>query len=404
MHKYYVSSADQITPSTLLLTLEKDQNETRIFSFQPGQYAAISYKRRGQPSVARCFSIVSSPTEQHMLQFSMRTRGKYTTALTKLKPGDEVAVRGPFGGFIFDAERDKKAVFVAGGIGITPFMSMMQFATKLQVQSDITLLYGVASQDDIPFYDKLTEMEQANPRLKIVYVVGNGPTDKLSHKTVATGFINEDVLNLHADAYHEATYFICGPPPFMNGVLKVLNAKQVPSYRLITEAFAQGSHRQTGKVLSWPQNMYVMSGMGLALGAAAIMVTDIVKSLPQTAFVQGDGAIDLLSGESEREQDLDDLINELPGLTEKKGNSKALARALRQAQQSSGSTSSGSSTTYNYVSGGSSAASSGSTGSSSGGSAGGSTSSGGGTTAPTTPTAPTQPVCTTSQSGVTTCN
>lgn len=395
MYTYFVQSVEQITSSTLLLTLEKSSEESHIFSFQPGQYAAISFMRKGRPSAARCFSVVSSPTDQNILQFSMRTRGRYTSALTKLKKGDQVSVRGPFGGFVFDTERDQNAVFIAGGIGITPFMSMMQFATKLEIKNDITLIYGVASQDDIPFKEMLDEMEAKNPHLKIVYVVGGGPTNKLPHKTVATGFINADILDLYAEHYTEATYFICGPPPLMNGLVKVLQAKNVPKYRLITEAFAQGSHRQTGKVHSWPQNMYILSGVGIAMGSFAVMVADMVNSLPQTNLVKGDGAIDLLSDQTDREKDLDALVNNLPRLKEKKTNSKAVAKALRDARKKSSSNSGSSDPVYYYAPSTSASSSSG------GSSSGGSSSSGGGSSTP----APTpDPVCTTSQSGVTTCN
>ncbi|MBP9667277.1 FAD-dependent oxidoreductase [Candidatus Saccharibacteria bacterium] len=385
MHRYFVSSTDQITPSTLLLTLRKDPDEARLFSFQPGQYSAIEYRRHGRPSVSRCFSIVSSPTEQDTLQFSMRTRGTYTTALTKLVQGDEVFVRGPFGGFIFDSSRDERAVFIAGGIGITPFISMVRYATTLQLKNHITLLYGVATQDDIPFLDELTKLQSHNPHLRIVYVVGNGPTDKLAEKTACSGFINEHVLDTYANTYSDATYFICGPPPLMNGVVKVLRSKKVPSRRLITEAFSQGSNRQTGKVLSWPQNMYVLGGVGFALGALAIMVADIAKSLPNSNVVKGEGVIDLLSDQNQREKDLDDMVNRLSNDSEKRGSSQALVKAQKDASTAGTTTVQDSPA---YVAPSPSAASS---GASSGGS-------------PVAAPAPSQPVCTTSQSGITTCN
>lgn len=403
MHRYFIKSTEQITPSTLLLTLEKDADEARLFSFQPGQYAAISFKRNHRPSVARCFSIVSSPTDQSILQFSMRTRGRYTSALTKLQVGDEVNVRGPFGGFVFDVERDKKAVFAAGGIGITPFMSMMQYATTIGLKNEITLLYGVATQDDIPFFDQLKKMQARNPKLKVVYVVGNGPSNKLYGYTHESGFVNEEVIEKHASDYAEATYFACGPPPFMNGVLKTLQKKGVSKNKLITEAFSQGPNRQSGKVVSWPQNMYIMGGVGMALGTLSIMVSDITKSLPQTPFVSGENALELLSDPNQREEDLDSMVNDLPGLSEKKSSSVAVVNALKKSKAASSanktSSASASAPTY-YSAAPSSSASSGSSKSTSAGS-----STGGGTTASTPAPTPTPtPVCTTSQSGVTTCN
>jgi len=66
MHKFYVSGNQPLTPTTLLLTLKKDPS-TKPFSFQPGQYASLSFKKRGRPTPTRCFSIVNSPTDQSVL-------------------------------------------------------------------------------------------------------------------------------------------------------------------------------------------------------------------------------------------------------------------------------------------------------------------------------------------------
>lgn len=393
MHKYYVKSAEQITPSTLLLTLEKDPDENRLFSFQPGQYVAISFKRHHRPSVARCFSIVSSPTEQTRLQFSMRTRGKYTSALTTLQPGDEVLVRGPFGGFVFDVKRDTHAVFAAGGIGITPFMSMMQYATAISLHNEIILLYGVPSQDDIPFFDDLNALQLRNPKLKIVYVVGNGPIDKLAGYTCETGFVNDQTFERYAANYVEATYFVCGPPPFMRGILKTLRTKGVPRNKLITEAFSQGPNRQTGRVASWPQNIYVMGGVGLALTTLTVMVTDVIKSLPQTPFVSGENALELVSDPNQREEDLDGMVNELPNLSEKKGASVAVVNALKKSKASTAPSKPLSPTYYS---------SSPTTPQTTTGSTSRPATSSGSATPTPVPTP--KPVCTTSQSGVTTCN
>lgn len=398
MHRYYVKSAEHITRSTLLLTLEKDPDETRLLSFQPGQYAAISFKRNHRPSVARCFSIVSSPTEQTTLQFAMRTRGKYTSALSRLEQGDEVDVRGPFGGFIFDVERDRHAVFVAGGIGITPFMSMMQYATAIGLKSSITVLYGVASQDDIPFLDELKLLREKNPYLKIIYVVGNGPTDSLHSYTYETGFVNEAIIDKYAGEYGNATYFACGPPPFMNGVLKTLKKHHVPKDRIITEAFSQGPNRQTGKVISWPQNMYILGGVGMALGTLAIAVSDVVKSLPHTSFVSGENALELVSDPNKREEDLDSLVNEMPVLSENRGTSVALTNVLKKVESAKKNAAiaqrNTNSNNYSVSPSNSLQQSSGITSST------GSHSS----AAKITPTPVPQPVCTTSQSGVVTCN
>lgn len=368
MYIYRVFANERLTPSTIRITLEPDAKNRRPFDFSPGQYAAISFMRHGQPSVARCFSIVSSPTNKGQLQFSMRARGRFTTALAKLDVGDKVYVRGPYGGFVFDPERHSDSLFIAGGIGITPFMSMMRYATDIQSSRHISLIYGVQSQDDIPFHAELDALLGQNPNLDVTYAVGNGPVDNIRFGKVVAGRVGPALLESTLGT--SRTVFICGPPPFMNGMIRTLTERGIPHDRIITEAFNQGSSRQTGKVASWPQNMYALGALGVGLGSLAIMVSEIVKSLPNVPFSDGNVLSTPLSASGQRDKDLDTLVN---GLKDDLGrpSSPSANTAASTAAQPTTSTSTTSQTQTPVVS----------------------------TPAPVT----VQPKCTTSQSGVTTC-
>lgn len=381
MHKYFVVSCEQATKSTLLLTLRKDPDDNRPLSFHSGQYAAIN-TRHGRPGVARCFSIVSSPTEEDMLQFSMRIAGRFTRKLTQLQPGDEIDVRGPFGGFVLDPARDQHAVLLAGGIGITPFISMLRYAGAVKLPTRLSLFYGVANQDDVPFLDEIKHLAQSNPRLDVTIVVGKGETNLLAPLHTATGFVTTDLVSQRIDADEQPTYFLCGSPPFMNSLLGSLKKQGVPQARLVTEAFSQGSHRQTGKVASWPQNMYILSGAGLALGTLVLAVVDIFNTLPSFDFTSSDSLNEPLSSGNLRDKELDELIagygadlqgQDSPAVTSAKAAASASASQSTPSSSSVPSSNSGSSST---------------------------------TTTPTTtvPAPAPTPVCTTSQSGVTTCN
>ncbi|MBW4061461.1 FAD-dependent oxidoreductase [Candidatus Saccharibacteria bacterium] len=143
-----MEASEQINASTLLVTL-RSRDANQLIAFQPGQYAAISFFKGGRPTPARCFSIVSSPTEQEILQFSMRTRGPFTRGLSAAQIGDVVDVRGPFGCFVLDIARYTDVVLLAGRIGITPFMSVASFATSIQATKRIALLYSCTTQDDM---------------------------------------------------------------------------------------------------------------------------------------------------------------------------------------------------------------------------------------------------------------
>lgn len=283
MYKYHVIGNQKLTPTTLLLTLEQDPFEN-AFSFQPGQYAAISFKNHGRPTPVRCFSMASSPTDQKVLQFSIRTKGRFTNALMGTNIGDEVNVRGPFGGFVFDTEKDKDLVFIAGGIGVAPLISMIHYATNMKLSNDITLIYSCSNQDDIPFIEQLKSLVQDNPRLNVVFVISKGPIDKLAGLNVISGRIIPEIINQYTNnSYTNKKFFICGPPSFMNAMVQTLQTKGIADNKIITEAFSQGSHRQTSKINSWPFNIYALGAVGAVFASFTVMVSDLMATLPTLA-------------------------------------------------------------------------------------------------------------------------
>lgn len=380
MHKYFVTKSEQITPSTLHLTLHRDQtsNDGHI-AFQPGQYAAISFRRHGRPTPARCFSIVSSPTETEILRFSMRTKGRFTRALAALQEGDEVKVRGPYGGFTFNAERDTDTVFLAGGIGITPFMSMIRFATATRLHNKITLVYSNQSQDDVPFMHELLALERQNPNLRVIFVISNGPTSKIQSRNIVIGRLDEPLLEkVTGGNYFNRTFFVCGPPPFMRAMVKILKEKRVPSHNLITEAFSQGPNRQTGKIYSWPFNMYLFSALGVVIGSLVIMVSDIMKILPPSIF-NPSNLIRQDKLTNSRQSDLDTLVNELSDQQNDAPESSGVKQAKEDNKNTSQQTQAQTQTQSQAQ-----------------------TQTSTSTPTPSTTTPPT-PKCTTTQSGITTC-
>ncbi len=311
MYKYIVENVEHITASTLLLSLRKREGEG-LFSFQAGQYAAISFANHHRPTPARCFSIVSSPTDRDILQFSMRVRGHFTRALSGIQIGDTVNVRGPYGGFVADFGLDTDVVMLAGGIGITPFISMARYAGAVQSTSKLTLIYSCANQDDIPFLEELKQLEVQNPNFRVIFVIGQGPMNKLAGQVAGTGRITPEILDyLFATRYAAATFFVCGPPPFMNGMVKTLHSKGVDMVQIVTEAFAQGSLRQSSSFRSWPRSVYVLGSAGFALGSLAVMASDLIKTLPPSTDLGSSNVSTRTTLTNSRQTDLDSLVNKL---------------------------------------------------------------------------------------------
>lgn len=315
MYTYIVKSADKITDSTLLLDLEQ-KTSGRSFEYQAGQYAAISFLRKGRPTPARCFSIVSSPTDEKKLQFGMRVNGRFTKAAANLKPGAIVKVRGAFGGFVLGIATSDDLVFLAGGVGITPFMSMLSYAATIQSPKKITLIYSCQSQDDIPFLAKLVTLQQQNPNFKATFVIGNGAVDRLNNVSTVQGRLTPEVMNsLLGGVYADRTFYTCGSSPYMSAMVKSLRSKGVSKNQIMTEAFAQGVQMQTGKIRSWPYNVYALSAAGLILGSLAVTISDMLKTLPPQSLIGSTNLAPTLLSSNSRQRDLDSLVNALPALS-----------------------------------------------------------------------------------------
>jgi ferredoxin-NADP reductase len=312
---YEVISCKNVSPTTAVYTLHNTDPD-RPLPYQPGQYATMSFMRNGRPTPARCFSIASSPTEQHVLQFAMRIKGRYTQAVTKhVNPGDKLTIGGPFGSFIFNAERDRAAVFLAGGIGIAPFMSMIRYATRLELDNEIVLLYACRSQDDTPFAEELMYHQQKNPHFKVIYVMGEGPLDRFAGHQAINGFVTPDLLDqVIGGNYDPYSFFMCGPPPFMTPLETALLARGVPKSRILAEAFNQ-TKRVGEKGMSWPVKIYSLTAASLLLTPAIVIAADIQSPTRKDSFkTVDDKIVDIessrVTGESVRQAEIDQALDQ----------------------------------------------------------------------------------------------
>jgi ferredoxin-NADP reductase len=233
-----------------------------------------------RPTATRCFSIVSSPTQGRILQFGIRVKGRYTSALERLREGDKVAVRGPFGSFVFNEQTDNELTLFAGGIGIAPFISMLRYAVDVHAKSNIHVVYSCRTQDDIPFLQELCMLQKRNIRLRITYVVSAGPTDVLEGKQVMQGAVTDATIDQLGLAYDKETYMLCGPPPYMDALVGLLAQRGVPAERIRTEAFSQSAARQSSALTYWPFQAYALSGLMLLVTGGLIVASDVTGTLP----------------------------------------------------------------------------------------------------------------------------
>lgn len=277
VYEYKVIEIGKITPSVVLLTLE---GRDTGFAFEAGQYAALHFKSNGRPSPVRCFSIVSSPQEQNRLQFAFRITGDYSYRLSQLKPNDKVYVQGPFGDFSVNLQYDRSLVFMAGGIGITPFLSMLTNLTRLRLNIPIMLLYSCRDENDVPFADQLIRLQRQNPKLNIIFALGKQPAStRFANSNVITGKINEEVMaKVCGQVATDTTYFLCGPPKFMDSLSAALSHQGVHEDRIVTEAFGQRSGSILKMADKGQRRIYAATLASIAFGFTILASGGLLKS------------------------------------------------------------------------------------------------------------------------------
>jgi glycine betaine catabolism B len=190
----------------------------------------------------RHFTIASSPTENFIM---ISTRIRDTPYKKKLSSLEEkrtkVKVRGPMGKFILHEDHSKPAVFLSGGIGVTPFRSMIKYVTDKQLPIKIVMFDSNRDENNILYKNEFDEYLKINKNLKIIYAItGEGGQPPLGHwegeigridKPMITKYVSEDDLN-------KSIFYICGPPAMLNAIQNILNEKlRIPKDRVKIEEF-----------------------------------------------------------------------------------------------------------------------------------------------------------------------
>ncbi len=196
-------------------------------SFQAGQYVSVIFPGM-KPAP---FSIASSPTEHEHLELGVEIVGKVTTKMGELRVGDHVPLKGPFGKFVMGDERS--ACFIAGGVGITPFLCMLRWLRDTQ-QTDrkATLFYSCRTQDQFLWREELETMMRECPNFRIVLTVTREQPPGWPHKL---GRVDERMIRETVEDIAGTVYYSCGPVAMIDGMFAVLKGMGVPEANLKRE-------------------------------------------------------------------------------------------------------------------------------------------------------------------------
>jgi glycine betaine catabolism B len=200
--------------------------------FKAGQFLAVMLK--AGPEYKHYLSFSNSPTEKGYIEFTKKiSPSVFSQAFDALKPGDMINIQYPMGKFVLD-QTVKKIAFISGGIGITPIRSVIKFAVDLKLDIDIVLLYSNRTIKDIAFLKDFEELQKVYNKLKVVHVLCERP----ENFNCVNGVINADIIKDQVRDYAERKFYLCGPPPMVEAMKKILSQElKLPEAQIITENF-----------------------------------------------------------------------------------------------------------------------------------------------------------------------
>lgn len=194
------------------------------FEFEAGQFANFTLLDAASPDPqgnTRTFSIASAPHENHlMVAMRMRPTG-FKTALASLPLNSEILLQGPFGSLTLPRNGTRPVALLAGGIGVTPFRSLVWKAAEALSPRRVLLFYSVRVPEEAPFLDELREMERFNGRYKLVCSITR-PEKTKTQWHGETGRVSIELLSKWIPDLKVPLYFVAGPAGMVTSVRRML--------------------------------------------------------------------------------------------------------------------------------------------------------------------------------------
>jgi ferredoxin-NADP reductase len=230
-----IKEKQEVAKGTLLVIFDLLGQEV---DFEPGQYFFVTLPDIGhqdEKGLRRHITVVTSPNERGVLGLCTRLRDTaFKRSLVELPVGAEVDVEAPKGDYVLPKETDRPYVFIAGGIGITVFRSMLRYIAEEGLPHRVTLVYSNRDRDSAAFLDELSALERDSPNLQVVLTMTDDPAWQGE-----TRRIDADLLRDHLDGdIGSFTFLIAGPPGMVEAVEGTLRDAGVPEEQVRPERFS----------------------------------------------------------------------------------------------------------------------------------------------------------------------
>jgi ferredoxin-NADP reductase len=230
-----VKETREVAQQTLLVIFDLQGEQV---DFRPGQYFWVELPNRGyddEKGLRRHISVVTSPTERGVLGLCTRLRDTaFKKTLAELKVGDEVEVEPPKGDWQLPEDTSPDYVFIAGGIGITVFHSMLRYIADTGEPYRVTLVYSNRDRASTPFLDELQEFERTIPDFRLVLTMTQDEGWEGESRYVSAELLSDYL----AGELRDYTYLVAGPPALVEAVVGQLSAAGVPEEQVLPDSFS----------------------------------------------------------------------------------------------------------------------------------------------------------------------
>lgn len=219
---YKVISAVKINKEVVEVILSPIE---KAISHLPGQFIFIKFKSPGITGEVHPFSLTSA-TGENNLSLAIKSSGDFTQNIKLLKKGSVTEIEGPFGYFTYSRYENPRQIWIAGGIGITPFLAMAR-SLESDTKYKIELYYQVSTPDEIVYLEELKNISLKVSNFKVI-----------SHFSKTQERISAEVISKKSPDYSSADIFLCGPPPMMASLRSQFRKLGIKNSHIHSEEFA----------------------------------------------------------------------------------------------------------------------------------------------------------------------
>ena len=232
--KVMLTGKETIAEGTMAFQFSKPEN----FEFRAGQFAEfklIDPSETDAEGDSRAFSLASAPFEPELVA-AMRMRDTaYKRVLKELPIGTEVNLDGPYGDFTLHRTETTPAVFIIGGIGVTPVRSMIAQATRDKTDHRIVLLHASRTPADLPFKEDFDRLSQENPNFTYVAVATDSAADEWPGER---GRVNSEMIKKYVSDLTRPKFYLSGPEGMVKAMRTLLIEMGANEDNIRTEEFS----------------------------------------------------------------------------------------------------------------------------------------------------------------------